>query len=136
MPILSTGTGYVGKPSARPSTYKQQNLAAMNPYIAVDTSAADAAARARAEAEARARAEAEAAAERERQRPYAAILLTAEAIVSPRGQGSSAYTTPANVTGYTAPAVRASANINIPDLSWSPTADQLANWLTLRWAAG
>jgi len=39
--------------------------------------------------------------------------------------------TPSNVTGYTAPATRASANISIPDYSWSPTGEQLANWLML-----
>jgi hypothetical protein len=59
--------------------------------------------------------------------PYA-VTLDPKPIVTPT---SEVATTPANVTGYTAPAVRASANINIPNLSWSPTSDQLANWLTL-----
>jgi hypothetical protein len=75
------------------------------------------AARLRAEEEARLRAEEEA-----RRR--------AEEEARRRAEGGES-STPSDVVGYTAPATRASANISIPDLSWNPTSEQLANWLLL-----
>jgi hypothetical protein len=86
-----------------------QNTAPKTTVTSTGETAEQRAARLRAEEEARRRAEEEA---------------------RRRAEGGES-STPSDVVGYTAPATRASANISIPDLSWNPTSEQLANWLLL-----